>query len=75
MDKLQNLAQRFEGFVANFFPDFSKIAVSSLSGLVDIKEAMEKNRPIIRLTISTCIAWLTNSTSSTLRRSRVASGR
>ena len=47
MDKLQNLAQRFEGFVANFFPDFGKIAVSSLGGLVDIKEAMEKNRPII----------------------------
>jgi hypothetical protein len=47
MDKLQSLAQRFEGYVANFFPDFSKLGIGSLTGLTDLKDAMEKNRPII----------------------------
>ena len=47
MDKLQDLAIKFEKYLKKSFPEFSALSLSNLTMLTDLRDRIEKNRPMI----------------------------
>lgn len=47
MHQLNELTDKFEGYLSKVFPDFQKLSISNLQPLAQIKEKLEMRRPLI----------------------------
>ena len=41
------MAERFDQYLAKVFPDFARLSLTSLTVLADLREKIERNRPIM----------------------------
>lgn len=47
MEKLKDLSKRFQGFLANTFPNFSELSLSNIPVLGGLEDKITKKRPLV----------------------------